>query len=287
MLQLSSFLLLLCAPLSHSRSSKGSTIRLSFHNKHSRFQFEGFIDTENFCLWLLAFIFFLLQPDKQQCFTYEMLPHWCCNAVFSADGQESFGEVENPCYWCWGWLDVCSVCEIDCTEMYLLHRWYQYSCHKQDCFQLVWLLSAANPLERKPAWSEIPPIKHKNMSSGHFFQADWFLQYLSNPAQASWADLLHGLSGKTCYTEGVVVQDLDRLQNTIWIHYSLELLQSSGALPEPLLWNQCFLSETHVSHRAIKAVMFLFLQIPFVQAFHRLNTSYAQSWNNQKAKCKG
>lgn len=58
-------------------------------------------------------------------------------------------------------------------------------------------MSAADPLEVKPAWSEIPPIKHTNMSSGHFFKADWFLQYLSNHAQASQADLLREVSGKT------------------------------------------------------------------------------------------
>lgn len=36
------------------------------------------------------------------------------------------------------------------------------------------------------------------MGSGHFFlKADWFLQYVSNPVQASWSELLCGVSGKT------------------------------------------------------------------------------------------
>lgn len=37
------------------------------------------------------------------------------------------------------------------------------------------------------------------MGSDHFsfFKADWFLQYVSNPVQASWSELLCGISGKT------------------------------------------------------------------------------------------
>lgn len=35
------------------------------------------------------------------------------------------------------------------------------------------------------------------MSGGHFFNANWLLQYLSNPVQASWSELLCGDSGKT------------------------------------------------------------------------------------------
>lgn len=36
------------------------------------------------------------------------------------------------------------------------------------------------------------------MGSGHFFfKADWFLQYVSNPVQASWSELLCGVSGRT------------------------------------------------------------------------------------------
>lgn len=35
------------------------------------------------------------------------------------------------------------------------------------------------------------------MNSRYFFNADWLLQYLSNPVQASWSELLCGDSGKT------------------------------------------------------------------------------------------
>lgn len=90
----------------------------------------------------------------------------------------------------WNWL---------CWNVFTV-RWYGCSCHKQDCSKLVWPWSAADPLGIKEAWSEIPAVKYfafRNMSSRHFFNADWLLQYLSNPVQASWSELLCRESGKT------------------------------------------------------------------------------------------
>lgn len=72
----------------------------------------------------------------------------------------------------WDWL---------CWNVFTV-RWYGCSCHKQDCSKLMWPWSAADPLGVKQAWSEIPAV---------------LLQYLSNPIQSSWSELLCGESGKT------------------------------------------------------------------------------------------
>lgn len=128
--------------------------------------------------------------------------HWCCKCSFQSTWPRDFWWCGKSLFLMFGVVGhlLCSWCGIDCAEMYLPYRCYWCSCHKQGCSQLVWPWSAADPLGIKQAWSEIPAVKYfalLNMSRGHFLNADWLHQYLSNPVQTSWSELLCGDSRKT------------------------------------------------------------------------------------------